>query len=131
MDTKTSIHLDASKRIKQEYFCSIEFVMDCLAGKWKPSIVHFLKDGPVRFTELNRMIPKASRKVLAAQLRELEDDGLVERTPLEDEIPKGMEYKLSEHARALTPILQQLHAWGVNHSEHLGVRLELVQPEFC
>jgi DNA-binding HxlR family transcriptional regulator len=119
----------SARRITKDYFCSIEVAVDCISGKWKPTIVYYLKGGPLRFTELLRQIPRASRKVLAAQLRELEADGLVDRRPLEDEVPKGVEYSLTEAARTLLPVLQALHEWGVDHARRHQIDLHLPEKD--
>ncbi len=115
----------SARRINKDYFCSIEVAVDCISGKWKPTILYYLKGGPLRFTELVRLIPRASRKVLTTQLRELEADGLVDRKPLDDEVPKGVEYSLTETARTLLPVLQSLHEWGVEHARRNGIDLQL------
>lgn len=117
------------RRITKDYFCSIEVAVDCISGKWKPTIVYYLKGGPLRFTELLRLIPRASRKVLAAQLRELEADGLVDRRPLDDAVPKGVEYSLTAASRTLLPILQALHEWGVDHARRNGIDLRLPEQD--
>ena len=116
----------SARRITKDYFCSIEVAVDCISGKWKPTILYYLKGGPLRFTELVRLIPRASRKVLTAQLRELEADGLVVRKPLDDEVPKGVEYSLTATSRTLLPVLQSLHEWGVEHARRNGIDLQLL-----
>jgi DNA-binding HxlR family transcriptional regulator len=119
----------STRRITKDYFCSIEVAVDCISGKWKPAIVYHLKGGPLRFTELLRLIPRASRKVLAAQLRELEADGLVDRKALEDEVPKGVEYSLTDTSRTLLPVLQALHEWGVDHARRHRINLYLSEQD--
>jgi DNA-binding HxlR family transcriptional regulator len=116
-----------ARRITRDYFCSIEVAVDCISGKWKPTILYYLKGGLLRFTELVRLIPRASRKVPTAQLRELGADGLVDRKPLDDEAPKGVEYSLMASARMLLPILQSLHEWGVDHALRNGIDLQLLE----
>lgn len=118
-------HTMSARRTSKDYFCSIEVAVDCISGKWKPTILYYLKGGPLRFTELLRLIPRASRKVLTAQLRELEADGLVDRTPLDDEVPKGVAYSLTGTARTLLPVLQSLHEWGVDHARRHKIDLRL------
>jgi DNA-binding HxlR family transcriptional regulator len=78
---------------------------------------------------LLRLIPQASRKVLTAQLRGLEADGLVDRRPLDDAVPKGVEYSLTAASRTLLPILQALHEWGVDHARRNGIDLHLPDQE--
>lgn len=113
----------------KKYFCSIEFALDCISGKWKPSIIYHLKSGPKRFGQLLKLIPKASKKVLSAQLKELESDNLVLRTHLVDTVPLGTEYKLSTQAKDLCKVLQLLHEWGIKEARRKRVTIHLGNPE--
>lgn len=89
----------------------IETVLSMLEGRWKMVILFQLFAQPVlRFSELERAIPKVSQKMLAQQLRELERDGLVERK-VYAEVPPKVEYRLSDWGRALCPALDQLLEW--------------------
>jgi DNA-binding HxlR family transcriptional regulator len=99
--------------------------VDCISGKWKPTLIYHLKRGPLRFTELRKLVPRAAPKVITEQLRQLEADGLVARHPLADEIPKGVAYSLAPAALTLLPILQSLHEWGVAHARTHHIHLHL------
>lgn len=89
----------------------IETVLSMLEGRWKMVILFQLFARPVlRFSELERAIPKVSQKMLAQQLRELERDGLVERK-VYAEVPPKVEYRLTDGGRALCPALDQLLEW--------------------
>lgn len=110
----------------RNYFCSIEVALDCIRGKWKPTIVYRLKGGALRFTELRRLVPGASRKVLTEQLRQLEADGLVQRIALDDEVPRGVSYRLAPTGQALLPALQLLHDWGTAHAGRHHLHLHLL-----
>lgn len=125
MRATDNISPSGPRRLTKEYFCSIEVAVDCIAGKWKPTILFQLKAGPLRFTELTRLIPRASKKVLGEQLRQLADDGLVRRVVLDQEVPKGVEYGLTDAARELTMVLQVLHVWGVQHARRNNIALTL------
>lgn len=117
------------RRVTKRYFCSIEVAVDCIGGKWKPTILYYLKQGALRFTELCKLVPRASKKVLAAQLRQLEADGLVKRRELEHEVPKGVEYSLTEASFELSSIMEQLHEWGVMQARRKHIKLELPGSE--
>jgi DNA-binding HxlR family transcriptional regulator len=89
----------------------VEKAFRMLEGRWKMVILFQLFARPVlRFSELERAIPKVSQKMLAQQLRELERDGLVERK-VYAEVPPKVEYRLTDWGRALCPALDQLLEW--------------------
>jgi DNA-binding HxlR family transcriptional regulator len=89
----------------------IEAVLKMLEGRWKMVILFQLFARPVlRFSELERAIPKVSQKMLAQQLRDLERDGLVERK-VYAAVPPKVEYRLTDWGRALCPALDQLLEW--------------------
>ncbi len=85
--------------------------MAVLGSKWKPLIIHRIKDRNLRFGMLAAQIPVISRKVLTEQLKEMEEDGLLKREAF-GEIPPRVEYSLTEAGKALLPILDSLCAWS-------------------
>lgn len=91
--------------------CAVEATISLIDGKWKCVILFHLLDGRARFNELRRQIPGATQRTLTNQLRELEVDGLIERT-VYAQVPPKVEYNLSELGRSLTPVLQALKGWG-------------------
>jgi DNA-binding HxlR family transcriptional regulator len=86
--------------------------MDVIGGRWKVSILWALEDGrPRRFGELRRMIGGVTEKVLAAHLRELEEDGIVRREDFA-EVPPRVEYSLTPRGLSLNAALESLGDWG-------------------
>jgi DNA-binding HxlR family transcriptional regulator len=81
-----------------------------LGGKWKASILWHLKDEPVRFNELSRIIVGASKKMIAQRLKELEDEGLIRREVL-NERPIAVVYEATDFGKSALGILQQLREW--------------------
>ena len=73
-----------------------------------------IRDEPKRFGEIKRLLDGISPKVLTEQLRELEEDGLVNRKSF-PEIPPRVEYSLSNQGRSLWPILEQMYEWGIDY----------------
>jgi DNA-binding HxlR family transcriptional regulator len=86
-------------------------VLDVLGGKWKILILWQLTDGALRYSQLRDRLDGVSDRMLAKQLRELEDDRLLARTAYA-EVPPRVEYSLTDTGRSLTPHLNALAAWG-------------------
>jgi DNA-binding HxlR family transcriptional regulator len=91
--------------------CPVRTAVAVLGGKWKPLIVFYLRTGTKRFSELRRLIPEVTQQVLAQQLRQLEEDGIVART-VYPVVPPRVEYDLTALGRELEPILDLLERWG-------------------
>jgi DNA-binding HxlR family transcriptional regulator len=96
--------------------CAVEATVTLIDGKWKCGILHHLLSGTLRFNQIRKLIPRATQRVLTAQLRELEADGLVERT-IYPEVPPRVEYKLTQLGRSLEPVIQALGSWGADHMD--------------
>ncbi|MEV6728573.1 MULTISPECIES: helix-turn-helix domain-containing protein [unclassified Streptomyces] len=94
--------------------CGVAAAMSVIDGKWKVSLLWELEQRPRRFGELRRLVPGISEKVLAAQLRELETDGIVHRE-VYDEVPPRVEYSLTPPGQELNTALEALGAWGTKH----------------
>ncbi|MFF0456102.1 winged helix-turn-helix transcriptional regulator [Nocardia africana] len=94
------------------YFCGIDAAMDVVSGKWKGLILWELENyGVRRFGELRRGLPGVSEKMLIQQLRELEEDGLIDRWA-HPEVPPRVEYRLTDLGRSLNTALEPLGAWA-------------------
>jgi DNA-binding HxlR family transcriptional regulator len=92
--------------------------IDVIGGKWKPLILRELKSGQMRYGALQRRIPEVSRKVLTAQLRDLERAGIVEREVHHENVLRTV-YSLSEYGATLRPALEELARWGRRHQRRL------------
>jgi DNA-binding HxlR family transcriptional regulator len=92
--------------------CAVEATVHLIDGKWKCVILwHLLDSGTQRFNALRRRVPGATQRMLTAQLRELENDGLVRRE-IFPQVPPKVEYSLTEKGLSLSPILLALKEWG-------------------
>ncbi|NHI00234.1 putative HTH-type transcriptional regulator YybR [Oceanimonas sp. MB9] len=94
--------------------CAIEKGMRLIGGKWTGSIIYHLKDGPVRFNDLNRMLGGASKKMIDQRLKELESRGMVVRQVL-SERPLAVTYTLTEFGQSALDLLEQLRVWSEVH----------------
>lgn len=95
----------------KNYICSLDYGIDLIKNKWKAILICFLNDKPQRFLELQRLAKGISQKVLTERLRELENDGLVDRTVYQ-EIPPKVEYFLTDKGLQLYKILNSLELWS-------------------
>lgn len=92
--------------------CPLRYAMGLLNGKWKIVIIWYIYEDINRFSLLKKSIPSITDKMLSQQLRELENDGLINRTIFQ-EIPPRVEYTLSENCKNLLPALKKIYEWGV------------------
>ena len=96
--------------------CAIERGMRIIGGKWTGSILWHLKDEPVRFNDLARMIGGASKKMITARLRQLEAQGLVRRDVIETS-PVSVQYSITPLGETALGFLDQLRNWSENLPE--------------
>lgn len=93
--------------------CPLQKAMDVIGGKWKLAILCSLNtNGSTRYNELKRKIKGISNTMLAKSLKELEENGLINRYEYV-EVPIRIEYEVSEKAKSLIPILKELAKWGM------------------
>ncbi len=94
--------------------CPVETTLMLIGDKWKVLILRDLMDGTRRFGELKKSIGTVSQKVLTAQLRDMEEKGLLTRK-VYAEVPPRVEYTLTETGYSLKPILKAMSAWGAGY----------------
>lgn len=105
---------------KKEHACCIDTVkpvrdaLEIISGKWKLPIIISVAAGNDRFTDIQNSIPGITPKVLAKELKELEQHKLIKRLVI-DEYPVKISYRLEDYAESLTPIIYSLKEWGENH----------------
>ena len=99
--------------------CPLTAALAAVGGKWKLIILYWLAESPKHFAGLKREMSSISQKVLTQQLRELENDGLINRTPT-GPIPAPVEYSLTEYGRTVLPLVEGARVWGHGHLEHLA-----------
>lgn len=94
--------------------CSVIATLKVFATKWKPCILCYLREQPMRYNQLSRIIPNISRRMLSEHLRQLEKDKLIARTSF-DRKDQHVEYSLTDKGRSLMPLLEEIQNWGLGH----------------
>lgn len=97
----------------QEYFCSLELAMDIIGGKWKTMMIYYLKDGPLRSSDLQRSLRGVSNKMFTQTARELEKSKIIKRI-IYPVIPPRVEYELTELGSTIIPLIMQMSDWGIS-----------------
>ena len=92
--------------------------LDVISGKWKLMILISISSGNNRFREIERSIPKITSKVLAKELKDLEEHLLIKRT-VYDEFPVIVEYTTTPYTSSLSNVIKELRDWGINHRKKI------------
>jgi len=109
--------------------CHVDTCLELIAGKWKSLILWKLSQYPVmRFGELQKAIPHITKKMLTQQLRQLEQDRLVDREVYK-QVPPKVEYSLSEFGETLRPVLEHIAQWGETHEPFIRTMLSAQESE--
>ena len=87
--------------------CPAQGILKSLSGKWKPEIFRLAVEAPLRFSGLLRQIKGSNKQSLSVALRELEEEGLLEKIIIKQK-PLHIEYNLTEKGKSLIPVFKQL-----------------------
>ena len=96
--------------------CPVTYCMSKIGGKWKPIVLFLISKGANRFGILMKGIDGISKQMLTRQLRELEQDGFLDRK-IFAEIPPRVEYSITELGQSLFPIIGSMRDWGKEHMD--------------
>lgn len=107
-----------TEALKELPACSVETTLTLISDKWKVLILRDLMPGTKRFGELRKSIGHVTQKVLTAQLRQMEESGLLTRK-VYAEVPPRVEYTLTELGYSLKPILDAMWTWGEEYKNRL------------
>lgn len=102
--------------------CPVEATVKLMGGKYKSVILWNLADGKLRYSEIHRLIPSATDKVLTQQLKEMEKDGLILRE-VYPQVPPKTEYSLTDFGRTLMPVLNAMCNWGKDYLDKINNEL--------
>lgn len=95
----------------ETYHCALDVTMNFIGGKWKTVVLWYLRKDKKRFSELKKLIPDITEKMLSLQLRALEEDGIIKRM-IYPEVPPKVEYELTKFGKTLVPVLEEIAKWG-------------------
>jgi len=104
----------------KSYPCHISMAMDLIGGRWKTVILHYLKDGEKRFSELKKIIPDITEMTLSIQLKQLEKDGLIHRTVYGIKPPIKVIYAMTEIGYSFVSVLDAISIWAEKLVPHQG-----------
>jgi len=100
-----------SNRKATKASCPVSYVMSKIGGHWKPIILFHLLSGPKRYSELRRLIPAVTEKMLIQHLKQMQEDNLVIRIA-ENVVPPFVTYRLSKEGEQLRPVLDEMVKWA-------------------
>jgi len=98
--------------------CPFATTQEILQGKWAILIMHYIADGPVRFNELRREMPKMTNATLSTQLKRLENFGLIERKSY-NEMPLRVEYSLTDIGEKFRQVFDSIEKFGLEYIEYM------------
>lgn len=99
--------------------CALTTTLNLIGGKYKIEILYYLTRGTKRFNELQKYLPKATAKVLSSKLKELEEDGFIDKK-IYPVIPPKTEYSLTERGKSLAPLILAIYEWGTSYFKEIG-----------
>lgn len=99
--------------------CPVTHFMNKIGGKWKVLVIHGINMGYNRFSTLQKVMPQISKQMLINQLRELEEDNIIEREVF-PEIPPRVEYTISKYGKTMLPVIDTIQQWGIKDMKKSG-----------
>ena len=100
--------------------CPFLTVQKVLSGKWSILVLCYLKNGPLRFGDLQRYMPEVTQTTLTKTLRKLENDNMIDRT-IFPVIPPHVEYSLTEMGKEIIPVLDAFSEFSIKYLEYSGL----------
>lgn len=106
---------------KDQFNCPVEATLFLIGGKYKPLILWYLIEKPLHYMELQRMIPKATPKMLSQQLHALEKCGMIHREVIPEKPPRTL-YSLTPFGHSIIPVLDAMCNWGAKFLDELDIQ---------
>lgn len=107
------------------HHCGTSITMHYIGGKWKCIVLWYLRNGKMRFSELKKLIPDITEKMLSLQLKSLQTDGLVDRQSYGTKPPYRTEYSLTNFGKSLLPVIEAITFWGNQLGEKQGELIDV------
>jgi DNA-binding HxlR family transcriptional regulator len=123
---ETSTNQDNRKNTLTQ--CPVTYTLEKIGGRWKPIIIYNLLGGTKRYSELKKLIPAITEKMLIQHLKQLENDNLVQRKA-KPVIPPFVEYNLTDSGKELRPVLDSMVGWALKNREKTSEELSPVLEE--
>ncbi|SHH55924.1 winged helix-turn-helix transcriptional regulator [Winogradskyella jejuensis] len=102
------------------YHCGTSVTMSFIGGKWKCVVLWYLRNGSLRFSELKRLSPYITEKMLSIQLKALQADGLIDRKSYGEKAPFRVQYTLTPFGESLIPVIEVITKWGTTLANKKG-----------
>jgi DNA-binding HxlR family transcriptional regulator len=112
----------------KEFHCAMDVTMNFIGGKWKTVVLWYLRKDKKRFTDLKKLIPNITEKMLSLQLKDLERNGIVKRK-VYPQVPPRVEYFLTDFGKTLIPMLEEIARWGRSLAEKKGKMIDKVRTK--
>lgn len=109
------------------FHCGTNVTLHFIGGKWKSIILWYLRNGEMRFSELKRLMPDITEKMLSIQLKALKADGLIDRQVFGIKPPNRVEYSLSDFGKSFIPVIEKITDWGIEYAESKGKLITQVE----
>lgn len=120
-DKEYLIHMDG-----RHFHCPMDVTMHFIGGKWRTVVLWYLREEKQRFSELLKLMPQITERMLSIQLKKLEEDGIIQRQ-VHSEKPLKVEYSLTDFGLSLIPMLDEICKWG----RHVGTTKGAVYEREC
>lgn len=111
----------------KEYQCSVAVTLDIFNDRWKLAIIWHLLETDKRFKDLHQDISEITQKTLTVKLKELEEKRIIHREVFA-EVPPKVVYSLTDMGKELTPVVKEMHKWGIKYVQEFG---EITEQEPC
>ncbi|MBW8796127.1 MAG: helix-turn-helix transcriptional regulator [Streptomyces sp.] len=128
VDATETVGIGPCAAIPVEHMAFIRQTLDRVGDKWSLLLIAVLESGPLRYTDLQRQIPGISQRMLSLTLRQLQQDGLVDRKAY-PEVPPRVEYTLTPLGRGLHDIVTSLIAWAADNHDEIRANRERAEAE--